>query len=41
MPNSLTKVLWDIVILVVLFINIFYIPMKIAFNVDDMLNSYY
>ena len=39
MPDSSLKMLWDFIILVLLFFNVFYIPMKIAFQVDQMLSN--
>lgn len=33
-PDSLFKIIWDIVLLIFIIINIFYIPLNISFDVE-------
>jgi hypothetical protein len=36
-PDSFTKIIWDLFLLIIIFIDIFYIPLKISFNIDHIL----
>jgi hypothetical protein len=40
MPDSAFKIIWDTIILLLLFVNIIYIPMKMAFTENLMLANW-
>lgn len=35
MPDSIFKIIWDITVLAMIILNIFYIPMKLAFDLEE------
>lgn len=35
MPDSVFKIVWDITVLAMIILNIFYIPMKLAFDLEE------
>jgi hypothetical protein len=39
-PDSLFKVVWDSLVIMVIIVNIFYIPMKLSFNFENVENIF-
>lgn len=39
-PDSIFKIMWDILVVVLIILNIFYIPMKISFEIDKKDNKF-